>query len=275
MRAIAFACACIVGCGGTQLPAGDDDDPIVDAPPPEIDAPPFVDEDLDGLDDAYELDIATRYLPYIALAPDDGCTRSGLLVRVRPHPQDATKLLVIYDHLFETDCGLNGHTGDNEVFGVAIDPALPPPAGILAIKTASHQATLCERVTTCRNATSCSGGSEPACDLAEYDGAMYPVLYASKDKHGQYARKSSCGFGSCFDQCSANPTPHRPPIANAGEPGKPLTNDLTANGFITAANGWTKTELMSFDPWGAPDFGSAGNVADDLVDPTFEVAICP
>ena len=56
-------------------------------PAPTIDAAPFVDEDLDGLDDAYELDIATRYMPFIALDPGDGCTRSGLVVRVRPHPQ--------------------------------------------------------------------------------------------------------------------------------------------------------------------------------------------
>jgi hypothetical protein len=274
MRALAF-CACVWGCGsaGSAPPSGDDDDPPLDGQAA-IDAAPIVDDDLDGLDDAFELDIATRYLPFIALDPDDGCTRSGLLVRVRPHPQDATKLLVLYDHLFETDCGLNGHTGDNEAFGVAIDPAIPPPGGILAIKTASHQSTLCERVTECVHATTCANDPRAACDLAMHDGALVPVLYASKDKHGQYARKSSCGFGTCFDQCSSNPAPHRPPIVNAGEPGHPLTSDLTANGFITAANGWTKAELMNVDPWGEIDFGSAGNIAGDLVDSTFEAAPC-
>jgi hypothetical protein len=220
------------------------------------------------------LALATAYLPFLALDPDDGCTRSGLLVRVRPHPADATKILIAYDHLFETDCGLNGHTGDNEMFGVAIDPALPPPAGILAIKTASHQNTVCERVTECVNADTCGGDSRSACDVAAFDGAMYPVLYASKDKHGQYAKKSSCSVGACLDQCSSNPTPHRPPLANAGEPGKPLTTNLTTQGFITTANGWTKTELMNFNPWGVPDFAGAGNVADDLTDATFEVALC-
>ena len=251
------------------------DEPRPDAAGPSADAQILVDDDGDGLDDAYELEVATTYLPFIALSPDDDCTRSGLLVRVRPHPADPTKLLVLYDHLFETDCGLNGHTGDNEMFGVAIDPALPAPGGILAIKTASHQNTPCERVTQCVNKTACGTDSRTACDLATIDGVAYPVLYASKDKHGQYATKSSCGFGTCFDQCEANTTPHRPPIANAGEPGRPLITDLTAQGFITSANGWTKAELMNLDPWGAPDFGGAGNIAEDLIDPTFEAALCP
>jgi hypothetical protein len=264
----AFACCIVVACGGDRGVAPGDGAP--DAPTRDA-APLVVDDDGDGLEDAYELALATDYLPFIALHPDDGCSRSGLVVRVRPHPADATKLLIIYDHLFETDCGLNGHTGDNEAFGVAIDPAIPPPGGILAIKTASHQATLCERVTEC---STCSDDSRGACDLAAIGGAMYPVLYASKDKHGQYARGSQCGFGTCFDSCSSSSAPHQPPIVNAGEPGDPLVADLTTQGFITAANGWTKPELMNIDPWAPGEFGSAGNIADDLVDPVFEPDVC-
>jgi hypothetical protein len=268
-----YALVLLAACGGAPAP-GDDDDvpPGIDAPQQTTDAPAqIIDDDADGLDDAEELRLATAYLPFISIAVDDGCSRSGLLVRVRPHPQDATKILIVYDHLFETDCGLNGHTGDNEVFGVAIDPALPPPAGILAIRTASHQNTPCQRITEC---TQCTGDSRDPCDLAAEAGAMVPVIYASKDKHGQYATKSSCGFGTCFDSCSLNPTPAHPPIANAGEPDHHMIANLTTQGFITAANGWTKTELMNFDPWGAPDFGSAGNVAEDLIDATFEAGIC-
>lgn len=267
MRVLALSI--VVGCGTSARP--DDVEPTPDALVDDDPPPMIVDDDGDGLDDVYELELASAYLPFIALSPEDGCTRSGLLVRVRPHPADPSKVLIVYDHLFETDCGLNGHTGDNEVFGVSIDPAIPPPAGILAIKTASHQNTLCERITEC---TTCAGDGRPQCDRAAVGNAMYPVLYASKDKHGQYAKKSSCGFGTCFDQCDANSTPHRPPLANAGEPGKPLTTNLTTHGFITAEHGWTKAEVMNFDPWGEPDFAGAGNVADDLVDPTFEAALC-
>lgn len=265
--AIAWTCA----CGSSAPPVEDLPDPDSAIPTDTAVMPSIIDDDGDGLDDATELQLAADYLPFIALSPDDGCTRSGLLVRVRPHPADETKILIVYDHLFETDCGLDGHTGDNEVFGVAIDPAVPPPAGILAIKTASHQNTVCERVTEC---TTCSGDSRAQCDRAAIGDAMYPVVYASKNKHGQYATKSSCGFGTCLDRCASNPVAHRPPIANAGEPGRPLTSNLTTAGFITAANGWTAAALMNVDPWGPGDFGGAGSIAGDLVDPTFEAALC-
>jgi hypothetical protein len=268
---LALACL-LVACGGSNrapTTMGDDDGPLPDGTPVEPDTTPVVDHDGDGLDDALELELANAYLPYISLAPDDGCTRDGLVVRVRPHPADPTKISIFYDHLFETDCGLNGHTGDDEMFGITIDPDIPPPAGILAIKTASHQNTPCERVTEC---TTCGGGN--ACDMAAINGVMYPVLYASKDKHGQYATKSACGFGTCFDSCTLNPTAAHPAIVNAGEPGHPLVSNLTTQGFITAANGWTKPELMNVDPWASGDFGGAGAIADDLVDPTFEAGTC-
>jgi len=269
---LAFACTWIGACGTTTPVTVDGDDTV--SPDAEVapDTPPFVDDDGDGIDDARELEIANASLPYISLAPDDGCARDGLLVRVRPHPQDPSKLLIVYDHLFETDCGLGGHTGDNEVFGVAIDPEIPSPLGILAIKAASHQGTPCQRISEC---STCGSDTRSACDVAAYDGNLYPVVYASKDKHGQYATKGSCGFGTCLDSCSSNPTPDRPPIVNAGEPDHHAISDLTDQGFITDANGWTKPELLHFDPWGPDDFGGAGNIADDLVDPTFEAGVCP
>ena len=264
----ALALVLAAACGNAD-PAGAGDDAPAGPDAGPADAPPIVDRDQDGLDDAYELAIAADYLPFVSLDPGDGCSRSGLLVRVRKHPADPAMLLVIYDHLFEADCGLGGHVGDNEVFGVAIDPSKPAPAGILSIKTASHQNTLCERITEC---STCGGADgRPACDLAQGT----PVVYASKDKHGQYATKAQCPlFGTCFDTCTLAGTAHRPPIANAGEPGKPLILNLTIDGFITAANGWTEAALMNVDPWGTEDFGGAGNIAGDLEDPVFVTAPC-
>lgn len=269
---LAFPCLFAAACGGSSgaPPIGDDDEVMPDGSQVDLDADtPVIDNDGDGLDDAYELALANDYLPFISLAPDDGCTRDGLVVRVRPHPQDPTKISIFYDHLFESDCGLNGHTGDDEMFGIAIDPQVPPPLGILAIKTASHQNTPCERVTEC---TTCGVGN--ACDMAAMAGATYPVIYASKDKHGQYATKGSCGFGTCFDSCTLNAAPAHPAIVNAGEPGHPLATNLTTEGFITAGNGWTKAELMNVDPWAPGDFGGAGAIADDLIDDTFVATLC-
>jgi hypothetical protein len=235
-----------------------------------VDASILVDDDGDGLADDVELQLASDYLPYLSLDPDDGCPLSGLVARVRPHPADPTKILIVYSHLFERDCGLGGHVGDNEAFGVAIDPAMPAPAGILAIKTASHQGTPCERISEC---STCATDTRDRCDVA----SGWPVLYASKGKHGQYATKDRCSLlGTCFDQCTLAAARTTPPIVNAGEPGRPLVTDLTAQGFITPANGWTEPDLMNFDPWTVTgDFGGAGNVAGDLQDSTFEPGPCP
>ncbi len=268
---VAMLAACGSGSGMDMLDPGSGPDAgAPDAPP---DAPAIIDDDGDGLPDDYEHELATSYLPFISLDPDDGCPLSGLVARVREHPADSTKILIVYSHLFERDCGLAGHVGDNEAFGIAIDPALPAPAGILAIRTASHQGTPCERVTEC---TTCDGDSRAACDVATADGAAWPVLYASKDKHGQYATKAKCSlFGTCFDQCTLADQRALPPVTNVGEPTAALVHDLTAEGFITAVNGWTEAELMSFDPWdSARDFGGAGNIAGDLQDDTFVPALC-
>jgi hypothetical protein len=262
MRTLHGVLAALMACGGASS-GGPDGAVDIDAA---IDAAAIVDDDHDGLDDAYEQQLATDYMPFLSLDPSDGCSRSGLAVRVRKHPADPTKISIVYDHLFETDCGLGGHTGDNEAFGIVIDPAKPAPMGILAIKTASHQNTPCERITEC----STCGDGRPACEMQ----GGRPVLYASKDKHGQYATQCSM-FDTCFDSCTLAPTPHTPPVTNIGEPDGHLVTNLTTQGFITTTNGWTKPELMNLDPWGTGDFGGAGNVADDFVDNTFVPAPCP
>jgi len=269
MRAALLIGLIACGGGGSSTPPGDGspdpDTPAID------DTAQAVDNDQDGLDDIREQRLAENYLPFVSLDPGDGCPLDGFVVRVRPHPTDATKILIVYDHLFQRDCGLNGHVGDDEVFGILIDPTRPAPAGILAIRTASHQGTICERATEC----STCGDNRNACDLAMDGGAQWPVLYASKDKHGQYATKSSCGVGTCFDTCTLNASRRVAPIVNAGEPEHPLVHDLTDQGFITAANGWTEATLSHVDPWAPGDFGSAGAIADDLIDPAFVPGLCP
>jgi hypothetical protein len=261
-------CAVLAACGS----GGHVDTVVPDAPTsvePDASVGSTVDDDSDGLADDVEDRLAREYLPYVSLDPSDGCALSGFVARVRKHPADPTKIVIVYSHLFQRDCGLAGHVGDNEAFGIAVDPTKPAPAGILAMRTASHQNTPCQRTTEC---TTCGNDSRPRCDLQ--DG--WPVLYASKDKHGQYATKSSCSLiGTCFDQCSLNPVRTSAPVTNVGEPGHPRVTDLTAQGFITAANGWTEADLMNFDPWDeSHDFGGAGNVAGDLQDATFEPALC-
>ena len=230
------------------------------------------DRDGDGLDDAYEDKIAAEYLPFLSFDPTDGCPRAIIVFRLYPHPDaPKTRLHMIVDTLLEKDCGASGHVGDNEVFGMTIDPSKPAPAGILAVRAISHQGTTCEAITNCG---SC-GGLEK-CMTATRRGAAYPVVFYSKDKHGSYMQESKCD-NACFftNFCTLAPTPTEPKMINAGEPGKPMVNDLTAAGMITAAAGWTEMSVFKYDPWGPMQFGKAGKVSEDLVDKAFLTVACP
>jgi hypothetical protein len=229
---------------------------------------PAGDQDLDGIDDATETTYADAYLPYLSIDPNDGCKTHGLLYRVSPHPTEPKRVMMWVDVLYNDDCGAAGHVGDDEMFGVVIDPSRPAPAGILAIRGISHQGTLCEHTTTCG---ACSGMT--ACSTATRDGKAYPAVFPSKDKHGNYADKGTCATSLVcdFGGCSLNPTPDAAAKVNAGEPGHPLVHDLTAQGFVNASNGWTHAELMHFDPWKPGAFGGAGDVSKDLVDTSFVV----
>lgn len=232
--------------------------------------PAIVDADGDGLDDAAEMQAARDYLPFVSQDPADACPLGGMLVRVRPHPDDPSRLHILYDHLYQNDCGLLGHVGDDEVFAITADPTKSGPAGILAIRAISHQGTVCERDTEC--------GSLPgmtACATQLVNGVAVPVVFASRDKHGAYADKNVCDTQSCFDTCTAGGAATPFALTNAGEPSAPLTDDLTDHGFVTAANGWTEASLMHFDPWSGANFGLAGNVASDLADPAFLTPVAP
>ena len=233
---------------------------------------PFVDDDHDGLDDTRELALATDYLPYLSISPSDGCDTMGLLVRVTPHKDDPRRIHIIYDQLYDLDCGAGGHHGDDEVFAVTVDPSLPAPAGIIAMIAISHQGTPCQRISACGH---CPG--QKPCDTLLRGGVAWPAVWPSKAKHGSYVnRAQSCQLlNTCFDQCDDNAMPRKPPIVNAGEPGQPLVRDLTTNGFVTAANGWKNMELFHFDPWGGTKFGGAGSVTGDLMDPAFDTPSCP
>ena len=226
----------------------------------------IVDRDLDGLDDALEARIAQDYLPNLSLHPRDDCPLGLIIYRLRPHPADASLIMILYDHLYERDCGIGSHVGDNETFAVTVNPAKPAPAGLTAMKAISHQNTACQKITACGT---CSGLA--ACDLTP-DGR--PRLYASRDKHGGYAQKSACQvLAICTDDCAAGDQ-LGVPLANVGEPDAHLIEDLTAAGYITADAGWTRSEVFNFNPWGAAKFGGAGAPSGDLVDAAFDTVAC-
>jgi hypothetical protein len=240
------------------------------APAPDA-AHSVVDRDGDGIDDAAELALAKAYFPYYSLDSRDGCSRHGVVFRLAPHPSDSSKLAIWYVVLYERDCGrfgLGGHVGDDEGFSAVIDPKVPPPAGILALRAISHQNTLFERETNCGSLP----GSAP-CGTADIGGKPYPVVFASASKHGQYVSELACNtWPNDLAACSLEGTPDEPPFVNAGEPGKRLCDDLTRDGFVTPENGWAEPALMHFDPWANQKFGKAGNLTEDLTDRAFLIA---
>lgn len=231
------------------------------------------DLDGDGLDDAYEATLARDYLPYLSNDPADGCALSGIVYRARPHPDDPANVVITHVRVYHEDCGyFNGHRGDDEVFGVTIDPRMPAPAGIVAMKAIGHQDTLCEGVTECG---ACPGLR--ACTTAQVHGEAFPVVFSSRDKHANYVVAAACTLTACFDRCDLSPTPTVPPLVNAGEPGRPLVADLTTDGFISTANGWTHPELLHLDPWDSArkvGGGATGTIASRLVDPQFVPPVC-
>lgn len=246
-----------------------------DAEAPADASGPINDLDGDGLDDEFEARIAADYLPFRAVHPDDACALGAILFRVYPHPDaPATRLLVIIDAIFERDCGTSGHIGDNEVSAMTIDPSLPAPEGILALRAIAHQSTPCQKITECGP---CRGANYSACTTAQRPGRTgnYPVIFYSRGKHGSYLSEPECD-NACFftNQCELPSAPDEPQMINLGEPDLPSTRDLTTAGVITSTNGWTASELFDYDPWGASDFGGAGSVMLDMVDPAFVTPAC-
>jgi hypothetical protein len=135
-----------------------------------------------------------------------------------------------------------------------------------AVRAISHRGTVCQHITTCGTC-----GTLAACDLAP---SGRPRVYASKGKHGSYVEKSVCTLISiCPDDCAPGDQLDVP-LVNVGEPTAKLVTDLTDAGFITTANGWTKTELFHYDPWGSEKFAGGGRVSEDLIDETFTAPAC-
>ncbi len=239
--------------------------------PPTAASVSATDQDRDGLDDAMELAWAHDYLPYLSISPEDHCPTAGIIVRVTPS-QTTGFVHLLYDVLYDQDCGIGGHIGDDERFATTIDPMMPPPAGIVAIKAVSHKGSACEKASECGR---CAGQS--ACATLVENGAPWPAVWAARDKHGNYVdRAQTCQItNTCLDDCDDRPSPAMLPIVNVGEPCSPLVHNLTTEGFITSANGWTNQELFNYDPWGTQPFGGANVLANDLTDSTFDTPACP
>jgi hypothetical protein len=242
----------------------------VEAPAAETDT----DSDGDGISDVVEARVAAESMPYVSLDANDSCPTRGIAFRVSKHPQSPGRLMVWGVVLYDRDCGLTDHAGDDEAFSVVVDPTKSGAASILAVRTIGHQGTFCQKENTCGV---CTGMT--ACTTADGGGGAYPVIFSSLDKHANFLFESACDssyfcdIGGCQLRPAAELASARIPMVNVGEPSRPLVRNLTTQGFIRAELGWKSTELMNVDPWRPGKFGGAGDLANDFVDPALVIDV--
>ena len=161
-----------------------------------------VDSDGDTIDDGVEDALAARFFPWIWYDSGEnaGCTNPAstagnpgtALARVRPHPADPSKIAIQYVVLYQRDCGdfggLSGHAGDVEPFSVTLapNPACPYGYGAFSLQTVAHQGVPGEHVDQRLLGNSCTWGRAAG-------GSPYVArIYASENKHGNYASDASC-----------------------------------------------------------------------------------
>jgi hypothetical protein len=105
------------------------------------------DLDGDGIPQARELELASAFFPTIWMDVEERCPGPGgsvvrpgtpstgrLVFRVRPHPNDASRIAISYALLYARDCGdglvpFDDHHGDVEPFAITLEPNPACPTG--------------------------------------------------------------------------------------------------------------------------------------------------
>jgi hypothetical protein len=172
------------------------------------------DNDHDGIVDATEDALASRFMPWVWF--DNGenysqnCTHPAtlqspgtVLARVRKHPNDFSKIAITYTVLYRKDCGDffdPGHRGDIEPFTLTLapNPSCPSGYGAFAIKTVAHQGTPGDTREQAYLGNVCDWGRQAGSD------AYTAKIFASENKHGNYLTLSGCDAGGIFgsDHCA-------------------------------------------------------------------------
>jgi hypothetical protein len=199
------------------------------------------DMDGDGLDDALEDALATRFFPWVWFdeGEDAGCTHpattSGtpgtVLARVRKHPNDPNKIAIQYVILYRQDCGdlfgIKAHFGDVEPVAVtaAPNPACPHGYGAWGLKTVAHEGVPGQHTDQRFLGNSCNWGRVAG-------GSQHVSrIYSSENKHGNYAGLDSCDSALAgLEHCSESFTlPYN--VFNVGEDHARRIDNLTGYGF--------------------------------------------
>jgi hypothetical protein len=199
------------------------------------------DNDGDSVDDGLEDLLAAQFFPWVWYDSGEnaGCTNPATtagnpgtaLARVRPHPADASKIAIQYVILYQRDCGdfggFSAHAGDVEAFSVALapNPACPYGYGAFSLKTVAHEGQIGEHTDQRLLGNSCTWGRAAG-------GSPYVArIYASENKHGNYASDSSCDSSlGGLENCSESFTlPYN--VFNIGEDNARRIDELSGYQF--------------------------------------------
>jgi hypothetical protein len=244
----------------------------------------YRDDDLDGLDDGFELQIAVQLFPRLwyfrGASASENCAAPfprPILFRARPlklqrNPR-YTSIVVSYVLLYNEDCGAGPHPGDNEAFTtyVRLDEAGNWLVdGVFAV---GHFNTAAETTST---------------DFRNYEGWWEPNIWVARNKHANYANLSGCdNFPIPGDHCGSGYEDRRYTFQNTGEPEKHLSDSVgdvllkagaDPNYFSTPGNVYDPSapvdapqwlhalyqSVHSVQVWGSNNFMGGGAIRDGL-----------
>lgn len=211
------------------------------------------DSDGDGLEDRFEQLLLERFAPELMLSVREcdslpaefhpgkeaplllakNATIYGQVFPTHPTGRRGAFIEVHYYHLWNSDCGLNGHALDAEhVSALLSAESIADPALLWKAEywyAAAHEDTVCD---TSHAVKAGFVGAEPP-------GAK---IWISSGKHASFLDRSLCG-GSCgADDCSEMNRVKISKLVNLGEPGSPMNGS-----FWTRWPGWPLASKMKTD----------------------------
>jgi len=199
-----------------------------------------VDLDHDGLPDVFEQALLKRFEPrfFLSAGECDGRpaefragienpgvqSKNGTIygqVFPRPSTRDGAAAVEIhYYHLWERDCGRQGHALDAEHVSAlvrAMSPDLPAEQWQAAYwYAAAHEDTVCDA----------SHGAKASTLGAELSG---PEVWISKGKHASFLSHERCSHGCGSDRCDVPVLLRRTQLINIGELRSPMNGAVWVN----------------------------------------------
>jgi hypothetical protein len=197
------------------------------------------DLDFDGIDDTFEQQLLVQYVPAFMISAGECDALPAEFAAGSRDPRATLKNGTIYGqvsrkgeqfevhyyHLWDRDCGRNGHELDVEHVSVLVSPEQKA----LYWYAAAHEKTVCEA----------SSGARAADLGAESRGA---TVWVSRGKHASYLSPGNCRLGCGVDECKDAAVMPLASLINIGESNAPM------NGADWIASPqWPLAEKMNSD----------------------------